>query len=62
MISLGEEPVLDSRPLKSRYDARDMHAQRSMGMRSALEGGLNFDTFLSRLAVQVRAKRRERVR
>jgi hypothetical protein len=61
MISLGEEPVLDSRPLQSRYDAWDMHAQRGMGMRSALKGGLLFNTFGSKLAVQVRAKRRERV-
>jgi hypothetical protein len=59
MISLGEEPVLDSRPLESRYDARDLHAQRGMGKASALVGGLDFNEFGSELAVQ--AQRRERV-
>jgi hypothetical protein len=61
MISLGEEPVLDSRPLQSRYDARDIYAQRRMGMWSALVGGLDFNEFGSELAVKVQAKRRERV-
>jgi hypothetical protein len=61
MISLGEEPVLDSRPLESRYDARDLHAQRGMGKASALVGGLDFDEFGSELAVHVHAQRRERV-
>jgi hypothetical protein len=61
MISLGEEPVLDSRPLKSRYDAWDMHAQRGMGKASAFKGGLLFNNFISELGVRARAKRRERV-
>ena len=61
MISLGEEPVLDCRPLKSRYDAWDVHMQRGMGKSSALVGGLDFNEFGSELAVKVQAKRRERV-
>jgi transcriptional regulator with XRE-family HTH domain len=62
MVSLGEEPLLDSRPLQSRYDAGDLQAQRAMGMRSALEGGLDFDELLSEMAVQVQGRPRERVR
>jgi plasmid maintenance system antidote protein VapI len=61
MVSMGEEPTLTSQPLKSRYDARDMHAQRAMGKSSGLKGGLDFDELLSEMAVQVRAKTRERV-
>jgi hypothetical protein len=61
MVSMGEEPTVTSQPLKSRYDARDMQAQRDMGMWSGLEGGLDFNELLSELAVQVRAKTRERV-
>jgi UDP-N-acetylglucosamine 1-carboxyvinyltransferase len=61
MISLGEEPVLDSRPLKSRYDAGDMQAQRRMGKASALKSGLLFNHFTSKLRVRARAARRERV-
>jgi hypothetical protein len=61
MISLGEEPVLESRPLKSRYNAWDMHAQRGMGKTSALLGGLDFNEFGSELAFNFQARRRERV-
>jgi transcriptional regulator with XRE-family HTH domain len=61
MISLGEEPLLDSRPLKSRYDARDLYAQRRMGKASALKGGLLFNAFISKFAARARAARRERV-
>jgi transcriptional regulator with XRE-family HTH domain len=62
MVSMGEEPTLTSRPLESRYDARDVHAQRGMGTSSGLKGGLAFNNLISRMAVQVRAKTRERVR
>ena len=62
MVSMGEEPTVTSQPLKSRYDARDMQAQRAMGLSSGLKGGLNFNDLLSKMAVQVRAKTRERVR
>jgi predicted transcriptional regulator len=61
MVSMGEEPTVTSQPLKSRYDARDMHAQRAMGKSSGLKGGLAFNKLISNMAVQVRAKTRERV-
>ena len=60
MVSMGEQPTLSSQPLKSRYDAWDMSAQRAMGTRSALLGALDFDELLSELAAQVRTKTRER--
>jgi transcriptional regulator with XRE-family HTH domain len=62
MVSMGEEPTLTSQPLKSRYHAWDMQAQRAMGTSSGLKGGLKFNKLLSTMAVQVRAKTRERVR
>jgi transcriptional regulator with XRE-family HTH domain len=61
MVSMGEEPTLTSQPLKSRYDAWDMESQRAMGTSSRLKGGLDFNELLSEMAVQVRAKTRERV-
>jgi transcriptional regulator with XRE-family HTH domain len=49
MISMGEEPVLASRPLPSRYDAADLLAQRSAPPSRRLEGGLAFDKLASEL-------------
>jgi predicted transcriptional regulator len=60
MVSMGEEPTVTSQPLKSRYDARDVHAQRAMGKGSGLKGGLAFNKLISNMAVQVRAQTRER--
>ncbi|HYN50920.1 MAG TPA: helix-turn-helix domain-containing protein [Thermoleophilaceae bacterium] len=57
MISLGEEPVLTSRPLKSRYDAADMVAQRAMSTSGRLESGLAFDRLASELTNGVRRAR-----
>ena len=61
MVSMGEQPTVTSHPLKSRYDARDMRAQRALGTSSGLKGGLDFNNLMSTMAVQVRAKTRERV-
>jgi transcriptional regulator with XRE-family HTH domain len=54
MISMGEEPVLSGRQLKSRYDAADMVAQRGMSASGRLESGLAFDKLASELANGVR--------
>ena len=62
MVSMGEEPTLGRRQLKSRYDAWDMESQRAMGTSSGLKGGLDFNELLSEMGVQVRAKSREQVR
>jgi transcriptional regulator with XRE-family HTH domain len=53
MISMGEEPVLTSRPLASRYDAADLIMQRSRPIATRLENGLAFDRFASELRESV---------
>jgi transcriptional regulator with XRE-family HTH domain len=50
MVAMGEEPELSSSPLKSRYDAADLLAQRSMSPAARLESGLAFDKLASELA------------
>jgi transcriptional regulator with XRE-family HTH domain len=50
MLSMGEEPVLSSEPLGSRYDAADLRAQRHTGASARLESGLAFDKLASELA------------
>jgi hypothetical protein len=53
MLALGEEPVLASRPVPSRYDAWDLEIRRRMSPTARLESGLAFDNFGSELAVGV---------
>jgi transcriptional regulator with XRE-family HTH domain len=50
MLAMGEEPVLASRPLESRYDAGDLIAQRGMSPAARLESGLAFNKLASELA------------
>jgi transcriptional regulator with XRE-family HTH domain len=61
MVSMGEEPAVSSTPLKSRYDAWDMEAQRAQDPTWRLESGLAFDRLTSDLALQVEARSREPV-
>jgi hypothetical protein len=53
MLAMGEEPLLTSRPVASRYDAWDVLLQRRMSPTARLENGLAFDNFGSELAVGV---------
>jgi transcriptional regulator with XRE-family HTH domain len=53
ILSMGEEPVLTSRPVASRYDAWDLLLQRRMSPTARLESGLAFDNFGSELAAGV---------
>ena len=50
MVAMGEEPVLSSRPVRSRYDAADLAAQRRMSPSARLESGLAFNKLVSELA------------
>jgi hypothetical protein len=50
LLAMGEEPVLSSRPLPSRYDAADMNGQRRISPDRRLEGALRFNNFASELA------------
>jgi transcriptional regulator with XRE-family HTH domain len=58
MTSMGEEPMLGSAPLPSRYDAADLQAQRRMTPSARLESGLAFDKLTSELSVGVVAASR----
>jgi hypothetical protein len=44
---MGEEPVLSSRAVASRYDAADLNGQRRVSPERRLEGALTFNTFAS---------------
>lgn len=54
MLSMGEEPVLASRAVASRYDAADLLAQRGATAQSRLEAGLAFDKLADELRAGVR--------
>jgi transcriptional regulator with XRE-family HTH domain len=57
MGSMGEEPVLASRPIASRYDAADLREQRRLSPSARLESGLAFDKLTSELAAAVSKSR-----
>jgi transcriptional regulator with XRE-family HTH domain len=57
MISMGEEPVLSSRPLQSRYDSSDLALQRARPLTARLENGLAFNRFASELRESVQSAR-----
>jgi transcriptional regulator with XRE-family HTH domain len=58
LLAMGEEPVLDSAPVPSRYDAWDLHEQRRRSPEVRLANGLAFSRFGSKLASAGRAARR----
>jgi transcriptional regulator with XRE-family HTH domain len=51
MLAMGEEPVLSSRPLASRYDAGDLLRDRAMSPESRLANGIAFNEFAAELAL-----------
>ena len=61
MLAMGDEPVLSSRPVASRYDAGDLIAQRGMSPTARLESGLAFDKLASELAAAAPRRARRRV-
>jgi transcriptional regulator with XRE-family HTH domain len=50
MVAMGEEPVLSSRPLESRYDASDLLSDRAMSPGTRLANGIAFNEFATELA------------
>jgi transcriptional regulator with XRE-family HTH domain len=58
LLALGEEPVLDSKRVWSRYDAWDMEEERKRPPELRLAGGLALNKFSSKLARAGRAARR----
>jgi transcriptional regulator with XRE-family HTH domain len=57
MVAMGEEPVLSSRPLSSRYDAFETVHLRAMTPVARLESGLNVSSFASELSIAGRGAR-----
>jgi transcriptional regulator with XRE-family HTH domain len=60
VIAMGEEPVLSSRPVASRYDAADLFALRRMSPTARLESGLASNNLGSELAAAVSSSKRGR--
>jgi transcriptional regulator with XRE-family HTH domain len=57
MISMGEEPVLSSRPLNGRYEPLDLLADRGLAPEARLTNGFAFDEFATELAIAGRRAR-----
>ena len=60
LLAMGEEPVLASRPLASRYDAADLLALRGLSPSARLESGLASNKLGSELAAAVSSSNRGR--
>jgi hypothetical protein len=50
MVAMGEEPLLSSRPLESRYDASGLLSDRAMSPGTRLANGIAFNEFATELA------------
>jgi len=57
MLVMGEEPVLEARPLPGRYDAWDVLEQRALPAASRLANGLAFNKLGGELTVAGRRAR-----
>jgi transcriptional regulator with XRE-family HTH domain len=53
MLALGEEPVLESRPLKGRFDPDDLLRSRRRSHHARLAEGINFNRFAGELSASV---------
>ena len=62
MLAMGEEPVLSSRPLASRYDAGDLLRDRTMSPASRLSNGIAFNEFATEMALAGRRAKGRSVR
>lgn len=51
LSAMGEEPVLDTRRLSSRYDFDDLMRERAMSPGDRLANGLRFNRFSSEMAL-----------
>lgn len=61
--ALGDEPVLDTKRLPSRYDVHDLMRDRAMSPEVRLANGIRFNSFATRLylaGVEARAKNAQR--
>ena len=51
LSAMGDEPVLDSKRLPSRYDVGDLMRERGMSPEARLQSAVNFNRFGSELAM-----------
>lgn len=54
LLAIGEEPLLASRPVTSRYDAGALLRDRRMSPESRLANGIAFEEFATELALAAR--------
>jgi transcriptional regulator with XRE-family HTH domain len=51
LAAMGDEPVLDSKRLPSRYDLHDLLRDRAMSPEARLANGISFNRFASEMAL-----------
>jgi transcriptional regulator with XRE-family HTH domain len=51
LAAMGDEPVLESRRLRSRYDVHDLMRERAMAPEARLASAINFNRFGSELRI-----------
>ena len=49
LSAMGDEPVLGSKRLQSRYDVRDLMRDRAMSPEARLANGIRFNNFATRM-------------
>jgi transcriptional regulator with XRE-family HTH domain len=59
LAAMGDEPVLESKRLSSRYDPHDLMRDRAMAPENRLASGVNFNRFATEFAIAA-AKARAR--
>jgi transcriptional regulator with XRE-family HTH domain len=62
LSAMGDEPVLDSKRLSSRYDPDLLMRDRAMSPTARLASGINFNRFGSKLAIAGAEAREKKVR
>jgi transcriptional regulator with XRE-family HTH domain len=58
LLAMGEEPVLDTKPIRGRYDAWDVLEQRKLAPATRLGNGVAFSKLGTELAAAGRGARR----
>lgn len=51
LAAMGDEPVLESKRLRSRYDPHDLMRDRRMAPEARLASGVNFNRFATEIAI-----------
>lgn len=62
LAAMGDQPVLDSKRLPSRYDYGDLMRDRAMSPEARLANGISFNRFGSEMALAGAKARREDAR